>query len=99
MTQGLGLSRENVELADQTAALYAAREQAMARLDAEARQVAAEGVVGVSFAERPFTTLMVHAVELLVLGTAIRSDGEPRPLRPDLQLSLDDPPQDVFRRG
>lgn len=99
VTQGLGLSRENVELADQTAALYAAREQAMARLDAEARQVAAEGVVGVSFAERPFTTLMVHAVELLVLGTAIRSDGEPRPLRPDLQLSLDDPPQDVFRRG
>lgn len=99
LAQGLGLSKENVELTEQTAALYAAREQAMARLDAEARHVAAEGVVGVSFTERPFNTLMVHAVELLVLGTAIRAEGEPRALRPDLQLSLDDPPPDIFRHG
>lgn len=99
MTQGLGLSRDNVELGDQTAALYAAREQAMGRLDAEARQAGAEGVVGVSFTERPLTTLMVHAVELLVLGTAIRAVDGPKPLHPDLQLSLDDPPPEVFRRG
>lgn len=99
VTQGLGISRENVELADQTAALYAAREQAMERLDAEGRRAGAEGVVGVSFTERPFTTLMVHAVEVLVLGTAIRGAGGPHPLRPDMQLSLDDPPPDVFRQG
>lgn len=100
VSQGLGLSRQNAELVDQTAALYTAREQAMARLDADARGLGADGVVAVSFTERPFATMLVHAVELLVVGTAVRRgpDGH-RPLDPHLQLGLDDPLPDVFQRG
>lgn len=100
VAQGLGLSRDNTELTDQTAALYAAREQAMTRLEAETRQAGADGVVAVSFSEHPFTTVLVRAVELLVVGTAVRrgADGH-RPLDPHLQLGLDDPPPDVFQQG
>lgn len=98
MAQGLGLSRENVELTDQTSALYAAREDAMRRIDAEARHVGADGIVSVTFSEHPVSTVLVHAVELLVLGTAVRR-GERRPLQPHMQLSLDDPAPDVFQRG
>jgi len=100
LAQGLGLSRENRELEDQTTALYAAREQAMGRLDAEARALDADGVVAVEFSEHPFNSVMVHAVELLAVGTAIvrGADGH-RSLHPSLQLSLDDPAPDVFQRG
>lgn len=97
--QGLGLTSENHELQEQTAALYRAREAAMTRLDAEARALRADGVVDVSFGERPFSTMLVHAVEVLALGTAIRRLGGHHPLQPALQLSLDDPLQDVFRHG
>ncbi|MDA8269676.1 MAG: heavy metal-binding domain-containing protein [Actinomycetota bacterium] len=100
LTQGLGLSRENRELTDQTAALYRAREIAMGRLDAEARAYDASGVVDVSFSEHPFNSVLVHAVELLAIGTAIRRgpDGH-RPILPHLQLALDDPPPGVFTHG
>lgn len=100
MSQGLGLARQNAELTDQTAALYAAREQAMTRLDADARAFGADGVVSVSFTERPFTTVLVHAVELLVVGTAVRRGPHGHvPLEPALQLGLDDPAPDIFRHG
>lgn len=99
VAQGLGISRENVELGDQTAALYAAREQAMSRLDAEARQVGADGVVAVTFSEHPIATVLVRAVELLVVGTAVRRGDRHRSIGPRLQLGLDDPPPQVFQRG
>lgn len=100
MTQGLGLAKGNAELGDQTAALYAAREQAMSRLEAEARGLGGDGVVAVTFQERPFSSVLVHAVELLVVGTAVRRgpDGH-RSLDPHLQLSLDDPPSQMFQHG
>jgi uncharacterized protein YbjQ (UPF0145 family) len=100
LQQGLGLSRDNVELAAQTGALYRAREQAMARLQAEAVHAGAHGVVGVTVSEHPLSTMMVHVVELLVLGTAVRRGaGGHRSLDPALQLELHDPSPDVFQRG
>jgi len=100
LAQGLGLSRDNKELEDQTNALYAAREQAMGRMDAEARALAADGVVAVKFNEHPFNSVLTHAVELLALGTAIyRGEDGHRSLDPALQLSLEDPAPDVFQRG
>ncbi len=98
--QGLGLSRDNLELQEQTAALYQAREIAMARMEAEARAQGADGVVDVSFGEQPFNSMLVHAVEVLAIGTAIRrTAGGHRSLEPRLQLALDDAAPDVFRRG
>lgn len=100
VAQGMGISRDNMELSDQTGALYAAREQAMSRMDAEAKALDADGVVAVTFSERPSHSMLVHAVEILVVGTAVRrgKDGH-QSLHPALQLSLDDPDPDVFQRG
>jgi uncharacterized protein YbjQ (UPF0145 family) len=100
LSQGMGLARENAELADRTAALYQSREQAMERLEVEARTVGADGVVGVRLDEHPVATMLVHVVELLVLGTAVRRTGtDHTPLRPDLQLDLHDPAPQVFEQG
>ncbi len=100
VAQGMGLSRDNMELSDQTGALYAAREQAMSRMDAEAKAVDADGVVAVTFSERPSHSMLVHAVEILVVGTALRrGDDGHQSLHPALQLSLDDPDPNVFLRG
>ena len=46
VSQQLGLSRENVELEDQTRALYSAGEQAMEALEREALTLGADGVSG-----------------------------------------------------
>jgi len=100
LSQNVGLSRDNVELADRTAALYQAREQAMGRLQHEARTAGADGVVGVRVDEHPVSSLLVHVVELLVLGTAIRQmAGGHRALAPSLQLDLHDPAAAVFQHG
>lgn len=100
VAQGMGISRDNMELSDQTGALYAAREQAMSRMDAEAKALDADGVVAVTFSERPSHSMLVHAVEILVIGTAVRrGDDGHRSLHPALQLSLNDPDPDVFQKG
>ena len=89
--QSLGLARDNVELGDQTTALYSAREQAMEMLEKEAEELGADGVVEVQLEERPVTSMLTHAVEFIVLGTAVaRSDAGHRPLAPTFQLTLND---------
>jgi uncharacterized protein YbjQ (UPF0145 family) len=92
VAQGLGVARENVELTEQTNALYAAREQAMQRIEAEATGLGADGIVAVELRERPVRMTMTHAVELLAVGTAVRSGSDGHvPLDPHLQLTYDDP--------
>jgi uncharacterized protein YbjQ (UPF0145 family) len=97
VTQSLGLSRENIELSDQTTALYSAREKAMEMMEREATELQADGVVEVEIQERPVNMLLAHAVEFIAVGTAVcRGPEGHQPLNPEFQLTLDDPPPIVF---
>jgi uncharacterized protein YbjQ (UPF0145 family) len=98
VSQSLGLARDNVELGDQTTALYSAREQAMEMMEREARELQADGVVEVQLQERPVNALLTHAVEFIAVGTAVTRGAEGhRDLAPEFQLTLDDPPDATFR--
>jgi uncharacterized protein YbjQ (UPF0145 family) len=71
----------NVELPNFTQALYEARELAMQRMQTEAQELGAEGIVGVSLSEKSHGWGS-HAIEFFALGTAIiptetRSSIEP----------------------
>jgi uncharacterized protein YbjQ (UPF0145 family) len=95
--QSLGLSRDNVELSDQTTALYSAREKAMEMMEREAADLHADGVVEVQLQERPVNSLLTHAVEFIAVGTAVRRGTEGhKALDPEFQLTLDDPPPPSF---
>jgi uncharacterized protein YbjQ (UPF0145 family) len=99
-SQSLGLARDNVELEGQTRALYSAREQAMAMMEQEAVSLGADGVVAVQLSERPVNTMLVHAVELMAIGTAVRRGHEGhKSLDPQLQLTLNDPAVETFTSG
>jgi uncharacterized protein YbjQ (UPF0145 family) len=70
---------QNVELPQYTEGLYDARELAMARMQAEAQEVRADGVVGV----RVVSSSHIwgeHAVEFLAAGTAVRAFALDTPL-------------------
>jgi uncharacterized protein YbjQ (UPF0145 family) len=96
-SQSLGLARDNVELSDQTTALYSSREKAMEMMEREAAQLHADGVVEVQLQERPVNSLLTHAVEFIAVGTAVcrGADGH-RDLEPEFQLTLEDPPDLTF---
>lgn len=87
----LAIRGRNVELAEYTAALYAARELAMARMSREAAGSGARGIVGVRIEERP-RAWGNRTVEFLAVGTAVTlvaavpGGGRPAPV-----LSLDRP--------
>ncbi|WP_433204556.1 heavy metal-binding domain-containing protein [Dactylosporangium sp. CS-047395] len=66
----------NVELPQFTQALYEARELAMARMQHEAEQLGAEGIVGVDLTQRNHSWGS-HTTEFFAIGTAVR------PLRAD----------------
>ncbi len=98
--QSLGLSRDNIELGDQTTALYSAREKAMEMMEREAAELRADGVVEVQLQERPVNSMLTHAVEFIAIGTAVCRGGDGhRALDPEFQLTLDDPPDATFRSG
>jgi uncharacterized protein YbjQ (UPF0145 family) len=85
----LGSLGQNTELPQFTQALYDARELAMGRMQREAEELHAEGVVGVRLEQRNHAW-GAHTTEFFSIGTAVR------PLRPDhriaspqLVLSLD----------
>jgi uncharacterized protein YbjQ (UPF0145 family) len=82
--------RRNTELASYSAALYDAREIAMTRLQDEARQLAADGVVGVTTAERSHVWGS-RVIEFFALGTAV--EGAPTTIvaGPGMVVSLNDP--------
>jgi uncharacterized protein YbjQ (UPF0145 family) len=75
----MGNMGKNVELEAFTQALYDARELAMARMQAEAEALHAEGIVGVQLRNHSHTWGS-HTTEFFALGTAVR------PLRPDHQI-------------
>jgi uncharacterized protein YbjQ (UPF0145 family) len=66
----LGQTGRNVELPNFTQALYDARELAMQRMQTEAKELGAEGIVGVSLTERTHGWGS-HMIEFFALGTAI----------------------------
>ena len=81
---------QNTELPTFTQALYDARELAMERMQKEAEELEAEGIVGVQLRQLSHTWGS-HTIEYLALGTAVRplsSDHVVPP--PQLVLTLDD---------
>ena len=87
--QSMKQAGQNVELVNFTQALYDARELAMARMQTEAEQVAAEGIVGVQLQEKNHGWGS-HVIEFFAVGTAIVPTGEANALgspTPTLDLS------------
>jgi uncharacterized protein YbjQ (UPF0145 family) len=81
MFQSLRQAGQNVELPNFTQALYDARELAMERMQAEAEQVQAEGIVGVQLHERNHGWGS-HVIEFFAIGTAIVPHGEDHQIEP-----------------
>jgi len=87
--QALGSAGQNVELPNFTQALYEARELAMTRMQDEANQLEATGIVGVRLEEKSHQWGS-HTIEFLALGTAVSQVREGVTLpRPTTIISLD----------
>jgi uncharacterized protein YbjQ (UPF0145 family) len=80
----------NVELSNYTQALYDARELAMERMQSEAQEIKAEGIVGVQLQEKSHGWGS-HTIEFFAIGTAIvpreGEDGKIEAPTPVLDLS------------
>jgi uncharacterized protein YbjQ (UPF0145 family) len=88
MMQSLGQLGRNVELPNYTQALYDARELAMERMQAEATEVGAEGIVGVQLHERNHGWGS-HVIEFFAIGTAVVSTSPDHQIeKPALVLPL-----------
>jgi uncharacterized protein YbjQ (UPF0145 family) len=70
MLQSMAQTGRNVELSNFTQALYDARELAMERMQAEAQEIGAEGIVGVDLQEKSHGWGS-HTIEFFAVGTAI----------------------------
>ncbi len=82
MLQSMAQTGRNVELANFTQALYDARELAMERMQAEAQQIGAEGIVGVSLEEKSHGWGS-HTIEFFAIGTAIvPTEGHDEQIQP-----------------
>jgi uncharacterized protein YbjQ (UPF0145 family) len=80
---------KNVEIEQFTQALYDARELAMARMQAEAEELGAEGIVGVQLNAHNHRW-GGHTTEFFAVGTAVRPLREDHEIeRPSMVLSLD----------
>ncbi|HTT86149.1 MAG TPA: heavy metal-binding domain-containing protein [Acidimicrobiales bacterium] len=87
--QALGSVGRNVELPNFTQALYEARELAMTRMQDEANELRANGIVGVRLEEKSHQWGS-HTIEFLAIGTAVtRTGGEVSLPRPTTIISLD----------
>lgn len=83
-------STQNVELANFTQALYAAREAAMERMQRSAEDLGSQGVVAVQVSEGPMEFAR-HAIRFTSWGTAVRRSERPSSLgRPRIVVSLND---------
>lgn len=83
---------QNVEMANYTQALYDARELAMERMQYEAEQVGAEGIVGARIEEGTYGW-DAHVIEFFAIGTAVVPTREDHEIpAPQLTLSLNDTP-------
>jgi uncharacterized protein YbjQ (UPF0145 family) len=81
MFQAMRQAGQNVELPNFTQALYDARELAMERMQAEAEELKAEGIVGVQLNEGSHGWGS-HVIEFFAVGTAIVPYDEPRTIEP-----------------
>jgi uncharacterized protein YbjQ (UPF0145 family) len=70
MLQSMAQTGRNVELSNFTQALYDARELAMERMQSEAQEIGAEGIVGVTLEEKSHGWGS-HTIEFFAVGTAI----------------------------
>ena len=91
--QALRQAGQNQEMVVFTQGIYEARELALVRMQAEASQAGASGIVGVSIAVSNHVW-GEHATEFLATGTAIRRLAEEHKLpdtspRPTFTLGLD----------
>jgi uncharacterized protein YbjQ (UPF0145 family) len=85
----IGNIGRNVELEQFTQALYDARELAMTRMQSEAEELHAEGIVGVQLRQHSHTWGS-HTTEFFAIGTAVRPLREDHVIeRPTRVLSLD----------
>src|ERR1700742_2556913 len=85
----LGNIGSNVEIEQFTQALYDARELAMTRMQTEAEELHAEGIVGVQLRQHSHTWGS-HTTEFFAIGTAVRPLREDHVIeRPTMVLSLD----------
>ena len=88
--QAIGNTGQNVEIPQFTEALYDARELAMSRMQAEAEQLSAEGIVGVQMLSLPHRW-GGHTTEFFAIGTAVRPIREDHTIAtPSLVLPLTD---------
>ena len=71
----------NIELANYTQGLYEARELAMQRMQTEAQELQAEGIVGVQLHEKSHGWGS-HVIEFFAIGTAIISTGTRSSIEP-----------------
>jgi uncharacterized protein YbjQ (UPF0145 family) len=88
MRQAMKQARQNVEMTLFTQALYEARELAMGRMQAEAEQLHAAGIVGVQLNEASHSWGS-HVIEYLAIGNAVVPTATEQPVeRPALVLPL-----------
>jgi uncharacterized protein YbjQ (UPF0145 family) len=86
LRQALGQLGQNAEMVNYTQALYEAREIAMDRMQYEAIQLQAEGVVGMRVEESQYYW-GAHVIEYFAIGTAVRALDASRPV-PEPSLTL-----------
>jgi uncharacterized protein YbjQ (UPF0145 family) len=88
LRQMLANAGQNVELVNFSQAAYDAREIAMARMQYEAEQVDADGVVGVTVNESAWSWGH-HAIEFFAMGTAVaRAHPDAQPEHPTMVMPL-----------
>jgi uncharacterized protein YbjQ (UPF0145 family) len=84
------IAGKNVEMANYTQALYDARELAMERMQYEAEQVGAEGIVGARILEGTHGW-DAHVIEFFALGTAVAPTRDEHDIeKPQMVISLND---------
>ncbi len=84
------IAGQNVEMVNYTQSLYAARELAMERMQAEAEQAGAQGIVGARIEEGSFGW-GAHVIEFFSIGTAITPTREDHEIeKPQMIVSLND---------
>lgn len=79
---------QNAEMPQFTQAIYEARELAMDRMQYEAMQLQAEGIVGMQISERPYYW-GAHVIEYFAIGNAVRAlRADHEITKPQLSLPL-----------
>jgi uncharacterized protein YbjQ (UPF0145 family) len=85
----------NVEMTNFTQALYDARELAMERMQIEASNLQAEGIIGANIQENQYSWSS-HVIEFFAIGTAVTPTRDDHHIpTPQLTLSLNDPPVQI----